>query len=372
MARAALLAASALCLAAILMLVPMPSFRLWLVRFTLRETSLALVALALVAVFVAGLGQRRAPRAARAALLLSLTAGIAAGVPLISLAPEYESARAPFSLREYVLGVDAPAIAPRAIELAPGVRAEVYGAAGGDARPLVVVVHGGSWQRGAPGEAPHMSRALAGAGFIVADVAYRLAPTHRFPAGVADVKCAVGRLRERAGELGLDPGRVALLGRSAGGQVALVAAYSAGDPRVSPSCGVPDEPVSAVVSLYAPTDLVWGHDHPPTPDPLDGPASIEAYLGGTPAERPDAYRLASPASWADRPLPRTFIVHGAGDQLVRAEHGRRLASALAAAGQATELLLLPFADHGFDRRPGGAAEQLARQRVLSFLRMLQR
>ena len=371
MARAALTAAILLCLAMLLMLAPMPSFALWLVRFVLRETSLWFVTLALVTVFVAGLSQRRSPGTARAALLLSIAGGVMAGAPLIALAPAYESARVAFSFREYVLGVDAPAIRPQAIEVGPGLRADVYRMPGGDVRPLVVVVHGGSWQRGAPGEASHMSRVLAGAGFVVADVAYRLAPQHRFPAGVGDVKCAIGRLGERASELGLDPRRVALLGRSAGGQIALVVAYSTGDARVPPSCAVPDTAVSAVVSLYAPTDLVWGHDHPPTPDPIDGPRSIESYLGGTPAAVPEAYRLASPGSWADRPLPRTLVIHGAGDQLVRAEHALRLTSVIRAAGQPVEPLILPFADHGFDRRPGGAAEQLARLRILEFLRTLQ-
>lgn len=350
------------------MLLPMPTFGLWFVRLVLRETSLGLVALALVAVFLAGLGQRRSPRAARAALVLSLVAGGVASAPLIAMAPQFESASLGFSLLEYVGGVATPAIAPRTVELAPGLPADLYEIVAGQQRPLVVVVHGGSWQRGDRGEAPHMSRVLAGAGFVVADVTYRLAPQSRFPAAVADVKCAIARLRERAAELGLDADRVTLLGRSAGGQIALVAAYSMGDARLPSSCGGAAAPVSAVVSLYAPTDLVWGHDHPPTPDPLDGPASIETYLGGPPASQPEAYRLASPASWADRPLPRTLIIHGASDQLVRAEHARRLAATLGAAAQPVELLLLPFADHGFDRRPGGVAEQLARQRILAFLR----
>src|SRR4029453_5595643 len=107
---------------------------------------------------------------------------------------------------------------------------------GAGPHPFVVVVHSGAWRSGDKGEVRHVSRALAGAGHVVVDVRYRLAPGSRFPASVADVKCLLGRLRERAAEFAIDPGRGALLGRSAGGQVALVAAYSAGDPRLPPAC----------------------------------------------------------------------------------------------------------------------------------------
>jgi acetyl esterase/lipase len=184
---------------------------------------------------------------------------------------------------------------------------------------------------------------------------------------VADVKCLLGRLREQGDRFGIDPGRVFLLGRSAGGEIALVAAYSAGDPRLPPSCAVEDAPVSAVTALYAPTDLAWGHAHPIRPDVVRGPEAIELYLGGTPEQAPDAYRLASPLTWADHPLPPTLLVHGTDDRLVSVEHSRRLARGLRAAGQPVELVEIPFADHAFDARPGGFGEQLARQVVVRFL-----
>jgi acetyl esterase/lipase len=370
MARIALGLSLVALASALVMFVPMPGYGLWLVRLLLRETSLLLVALSIASAGLAGVGQRAAPRTSLAALVASLAAGGTAAQPLIAAAPAYEDAGVAFSLSEYAFGVDVPEIAPRGVELAPGLAADVYRAAGEGARPLVVVVHGGSWQRGGRGEAVHLSRAMAAAGLVVADVEYRLAPRHRLPAAVGDVKCAVGRLRARAQELGVDPDRVALLGRSAGGEVALVAAYSMGDPRLPAACDTGAAAVAGVVSLYAPTDLAWGHANPPVPDPIGGPASIEAYLGGPPAAEPEAYRLASPTSWTDRALPPTLIIHGTGDQLVPAEHARRLARAIGSSAQRAQLLLVPLAEHGFDRRPGGIGEQLARARLLEFLREL--
>jgi acetyl esterase/lipase len=367
MARIALAVSVVVVLLALAMFLPMPTFSLWLVRLSLRETSLALALLACLAAGLAGLGQRRAPRTSLLALAAALAGGVAAATPFLAAGPVFTASGAEFSLVDYLRGSSAPHIAPRTLSLGSGLAGHVHRGAGEGLRPLVLVVHGGSWRHGAPGEAARMSHALASAGYVVADVSYRLAPTHRFPAPVSDVKCALGRLRERAAELGIDPARVALLGRSAGGEIALVAAYSTGHAAIPPACDVPDQRVSAVVSLYAPTDLAWGHANPVVPDPLDGPRAIEVYLGGPPATQPEAYRLASATSWADRPLPRTLIIHGTGDQLVSPEHARRLFDALGAAAQPVELLLVPFADHGFDRRSGGVGEQLARHKILDFL-----
>jgi acetyl esterase/lipase len=364
MSRAALLLALVSGLAATSMLLPAPTWSLWLVHAGLLETSLGVTVVGLLA-FVLGRRGRRGPWASGLALF-----GTGAGLlPFAAACPLYLGSPASFSWLEYVRGFQGPPVRVESdLELdAGGLRADVYHGAGRGPRPLVVVVHGGSWQRGDKGEARYVSRALAAAGYVVADVQYRLAPRHLFPEAVADVKCWVGRLRERAQALGVDPRRLALLGRSAGGEVALVAAYSMGDARITPSCEVAEAPVQGVVSLYGPTDLPWGHDNPIFPDPIDGPGAIEAYLGGTPSQAPEAYRLASPLSWADRPLPSTLLIHGAGDRLVRAEHAGRLATGLRAAGRSVETLLIPMADHGFDRRPGGLGEQLARAAILRFL-----
>lgn len=358
--------------AALLVIAPTPAWALWLAHLVALEASLVVTLLGLLALVVARRGARAGDRHARAARSLALIAAVVGLLPFATTAPLWLGWHARLSLLEYVRGFPAPpAVVERDVDLgASGPRVDLYRVSAAGAHPLVVVVHGGSWQRGDKGEAPQASALLAAAGFVVADLQYGLAPAHRFPDAVADVKCLVGRLRERARDLGVDPARVALLGRSAGGEIALVAGYSMGDPRLPPACAVVEAPVQAVVSLYAPTDLAWGHEHPPFPDPIDGPRSIETYLGGPPAAVPDAYRLASPTAWADRPLPPTLLIHGTGDRLVPVEHARRLAAALAAARRNVETLLIPMADHGFDRRAGGIGEQLARAKILAFLKRI--
>lgn len=352
---------------AALIVAPSVHRHLWLVRLALRETSLVLLPLAAAAV-VAGRGTRHA-RLVNALSAIAAAVGVIAFVAPLSVFPRL----ADFSPRDYLLaGLNTPRVrVDRDVVLDPAVPlvADVYRAAGPPPRPFIVLAHGGSWRGGDKGEVPHVSRRLAAAGYTVIDVRYGLAPRDPFPRGVADVKCALGRVRERAAALGVDPACAALLGRSAGGQVALIAAYSAGDPRISPSCPVTDAPPRAVVALYAPADLVWGHDNPMVPDIIRGTESLELYLGGPPAQAAEAYRLGTPTSWVDRPVPPTLLVHGAGDQPVSPVHSRRLAAALRGNGRDVTLVEVPMGEHGMDARPGGTGEQVTVRSVLDFLRL---
>ena len=304
------------------------------------------------------------------ARLIAVPALVVGLIPALVVAALYREHGAPFSMRAYLPGPRTEPPSRRDVILDPArpdLAVDIDLPPGAGPHPFVVVVHGGAWRSGDKGEVRHVSRALAGAGHVVVDVRYRLAPANRFPASVADVKCLLGRLRERAAEFAIDPRRGALLGRSAGGEVALVAAYSAGDPRLPPACAVDDAPVSAVVSIYGPTDLAWGYANPVRPDVVQGPHVLELYLGGPPSAVPEAYRLASPIAWVDRPLPPTLLVHGTGDRLVSVENARRLARALRDAGRPVEVLEIPLADHGFDAHAGGLADQLAQEVIRRFL-----
>ena len=366
--RAALAPAVLAAAGAVVIVAPSLHIQLWIARLVLRETSLILLPIAGAGLFAARGGRGRAARLARilsgCAIVVALTAFVA---PLTAFPRSGD-----FSFADYVLaGAATPVVRVQSDVVLdrqrPRLTADIFHAPGPPPHPFVVNVHGGSWRRGDKGELPHFSRRLAAAGYTVVDVRYALAPAEPFPLGIADVKCLLGRIRERATELGIDPARAALLGRSAGGQVALIAAYSAGDPRIPPSCPVPDRPVRAVAALYAPSDLVWGHDNPMVPDVIQGTESLELYLGGPPAQAAEAYRLGTPMSWVGRAVPPTLLVHGSGDQLVSPIHSRRLAAALAEHGREVTFIEVPMGEHGMDVRPGGVGEQVVRGAVLDFL-----
>ncbi|MET8947895.1 alpha/beta hydrolase [Streptomyces sp. NPDC004542] len=121
--------------------------------------------------------------------------------------------------------------------------------------PLVVYVHGGGWMTGdkswlrEEGGLPALAELLLGNGWAVAAVNYRLSGEATFPAPLDDVIASLDRLTRSAPDLGLDPSRIVLMGDSAGGHLALLAAYAT-DER-----GRPRLPVRAVVSYYGVTDL---------------------------------------------------------------------------------------------------------------------
>jgi acetyl esterase len=101
----------------------------------------------------------------------------------------------------------------------------VYRPEGEGPLPLVAYVHGGGWMLGSVESFDTVARALANAsGAMVASIEYRLAPEHPFPAGLDDVVSAVRWLAANAAELGADPERLAIVGDSAGGNLATVAA----------------------------------------------------------------------------------------------------------------------------------------------------
>ena len=353
--------------AALLLASSPPTYPLWVAHFLCLELSLAVASAAALALLVTVGGTGRAAAVAR---LIAVPALIVALMPALLVVSPYREARAPFSLRAYApaFGAEPPSRRDVILDPArPDLAVDLDLPAGAGPHPFVLVVHGGAWRSGDKGAMRHASRALARAGHVVIDVRYRLAPGSPFPAAVADVKCILGRVRQRAAELAIDPDRGALLGRSAGGQIALVAAYSAGDARLPPACAVEDLAVSSVVGLYAPTDLAWSYARPVRPDVVEGPHVLELYLGGAPSEVPEAYRLASPVTWVDRAVPRTLLIHGTGDRLVSVENARRLGRALRDRGHAVEVLEIPLAEHGFDAHAGGLADQLAREVVLRFL-----
>ena len=229
-----------------------------------------------------------------------------------------------------------------------------YAMPGGGA-PCVVLVHGGGWDGGDRTELAGLNRWLAARGVAVAAFDYRLAPEHPWPAQAEDLRAVIGWLRANAAKLGIDPERLTLLGRSAGGQIATATAYGEKLPGVR-----------AVVALYACHDMefVWSirSEH----DALNSHKLMTQFLGGGPDDEAARarFRSASGEKLVHAGAPPTLLIHGKLDELVWCRHSERLAAALAKAGVPHVFVELPWATHAAEANLHGPAGQLITEAVL--------
>jgi acetyl esterase/lipase len=234
-------------------------------------------------------------------------------------------------------------------------------AAGAKRRPLVITLHGGSWVGGDRRDLPELNYYLASRGYVVAALSYRFAPQHPFPAASQDVDDAIAYLKLESRNLGIDSTRIVLIGRSAGGQLALHSAYTKSDPSIK-----------GVAALYAPSDQQWGWDHPTNPRVYDSYAALRTFLNGEPSQVPAAYKAASPINYVGPRTVPTLLIHGAMDPLVSVQQSERLDSALRAAGRPHYLVNLPWATHGCDYVFNGPCGQVSTYAIERFLKAVTR
>lgn len=215
--------------------------------------------------------------------------------------------------------------------------------------PAVLLVHGGGWSSGDRTQAARALRGrLVANGLAWVAIGYRLAPAHRHPAAVDDVRAAVDWTKAHAASLGLDPARLALLGESAGGHLAVSAAVTEGE----------DARVAAVVPFFAPVDLVADTER------RGGlSASLRALFGlETVDDRARTLlRDASPLGRVRAGLPPFLLVHGTADMSVPYAQSLRLREALRAADVPCTLVTVPDGGHGtrgWDRLLPGWRDQV--------------
>ncbi|MBC7695789.1 MAG: alpha/beta hydrolase [Burkholderiales bacterium] len=222
--------------------------------------------------------------------------------------------------------------------------------------PCVVVIHGGSWSLGDSKQLPALNSYLAGRGYHVAAINYRLAPKYRFPAQIVDTKDVIAYLTQKALELNIDTSNFVLLGRSAGGQIALLSAYTFNDPKIK-----------GVISLYGPADMVWGAKIKSNKLVLDVDKVFSDYLGGLISEVPEIYEESSARNFVTQKSTPTLLIHGFNDVLVSYYHSVRLAETLDKNNVPYYFLNLPWATHGCDYNINGPSGQLSTYSIERFI-----
>lgn len=228
-------------------------------------------------------------------------------------------------------------------------------------QPVVAYFHGGGWVSGGPDDSHYLCAQLAWeAGMTVVSVAYRLSPEHPFPAALHDCYDAVCWLAENGADLGTDPGRIAVAGDSAGGNLAAATCLLArrlGRPRIA-----------FQALLYPSLDATLST---PAMASFTGPGLtremvdtvVAHYVGG--AERSD--ELVSPLLVDDvSGLPPALVVTA--DLDILRDDGRLYAERLAAAGVPVRYTNYLGTLHGFFSNPRLArAEPQARSELVQQL-----
>jgi acetyl esterase len=230
--------------------------------------------------------------------------------------------------------------------------------------PIVVYFFGGGWTLGSIDTADAVARHLANTvPAVVLVPGYRLAPEHPFPAAVEDCYAAVRWALERATDLGGDPGRIAVAGDSAGGNLAAAVALLARE-RSGPA-------LAGQALVYPNTD--HSADDASLRDNVDrwlfNSTSVAWYWGHYLSD-PDHGKdpLASPALAADhRGLPPALVLTAEHDPL--RDQGEGYAATLRAAGVPVEVHRYAAMAHGFFTMTGVLDEAgLAQREVAAALR----
>jgi acetyl esterase/lipase len=222
--------------------------------------------------------------------------------------------------------------------------------------PLVAFVHGGFWRESDDGYSigHALAQALLPSGVAVALIRYPLAPRHKFPAQAEDVAQALAYLQRVAGQYGLNPKRVFLMGHSAGAHLAGLVAL---DGRYLRDAGAPAGAVAGVIAVSGIYDL--------------GPAGPIARRAGeliVPVFGNDAraHRAASPVSHA-RSAPPFLVLSAESDFDGFQIDARRFAARLRAAGNGdVQEIVVQGVDHFTIFKSFSGARSVLRDLVLSF------
>jgi acetyl esterase/lipase len=231
--------------------------------------------------------------------------------------------------------------------------ADYYGPQGPGIHPAVVALHGGGWKSGSSDRYRHWGQALAQQGYALFSINYRLVqgPKNRYPAAVHDTRAAVQFLRSNSEEFQVDPGRIGLMGDSAGAHLAALVALAGDAPLFADA--YPDDPyagvstqVKVVIGAYGVYEMLdqWHHDQ--IARPLN--QITENFLGKSPMQSKHVFHDASPLTYTTLENNHTafLVVWGTEDDIVDApSQSGAFVTALKQAGFYVRTVIVPGAPH---------------------------
>ena len=234
-------------------------------------------------------------------------------------------------------------------------RADLYQPPSPGIHPAVIMIHGGSWRSGHKSEFRKLSTDLAASGFTCFSIDYDTHP-HSFPISWQEARAAVAFLRAHAADYRIDPRRIAVLGTSAGGQLAALLALA------PEGASTPLDPGLTLVKGPGPGSSTLAPPPPPTPEPVAAAVLfnggydlhpkayvLRRYLGGSCADRPAVCNDASPDNHVRPDAPPIFVGHGTGDRLIPYSQATTFLSLLQAARDPATPFVATGAGHSYWR-----------------------
>lgn len=181
----------------------------------------------------------------------------------------------------------------------------------GKDRTAIIMIHGGGWRSGNRSQHYPLVQKLAALGYVCFTPEYRLSTEALFPAAVYDVKAAIRWVRANAASYHVDTNRIAVMGFSAGGELAAFAGTTGDMPLfegLGCSSGVSSK-VNAVIDL----DGILSFVHPESGEGDDSKRTSAAtyWLGYPRNEQPHLWEAASPLSYAGASTPPTLFINSA-------------------------------------------------------------
>jgi len=173
----------------------------------------------------------------------------------------------------------------------------------------VLMVHGGGWRSGDRSHNNTLARLLAARGFVTVTADYSLSTDALYPAAVLDLKEAVRWIRTHAGKYNIDTSRIAILGFSAGGQLAALVGTTNGNNEFEQ----PDQSTKYSSNVQAIIDidgtLAFIHPESGEGDDSRSVSAATYWFGYSKAERPDLWQQASPLNHVNKNSPPILFIN---------------------------------------------------------------
>jgi acetyl esterase/lipase len=225
--------------------------------------------------------------------------------------------------------------------------------------PVMIFVPGGAWIHGGRQlQGYALMSYLAQQGWVCLSVNYRVAPHHRWPRHITDVKTAIAWARANVDRFGGDRNFIAIAGCSAGGHLAALAGLTPNDPEMQTELpDGSDTSVDAVVGIYGRYD--WEDRSTPERDRFVD--FLERVVVKRKIDRhPEVFRKASPIAAVHPDAPPFLVVHGSRDSVIPVAQARSFVERLRAVSRSVvSYVELPGAGHGFDMTDGARTGSVA-------------